>query len=261
MLAKEVRKGVFVYTGLSGQLAAFKHLEVIANNLANMNTTGYRSERILFEKALTRETTRISSGAFDSDINQPTNLKTDEYVGIRGSFTDFSEGSIESSGNPLDVAIQGLGFFVVNGPDGARYTRSGNFRLDTSSRITTQDGLPVQGTGGDIVASGADIQITNEGEVLADGKSVGKFRIVQAGPNDLERAAGMLFKPKAGAEITELTGVRVQGGAVEGSNVNAVRELTDMIMASRIYDSFTKVSESSSKMSEIRNQKIGSTQG
>ena len=84
---------------------------------------------------------------------------------------------------------------------------------------------------------------------------------VGATPNDLERAAGMLFKPKAGAEITELTGVRVQGGAVEGSNVNAVRELTDMIMASRIYDSFTKVSESSSKMSEIRNQKIGSTQG
>lgn len=252
---------MFVYTTVSGKLATFKHLEVIANNLANMNTVGFRSERILFEKALTRESARVTAGAFDSDIQKPTGLKTDEFVGIRGSFTDFSQGAIEMSGNPLDVAIQGKGFFVVSAPEGDRYTRAGNFRLDESNRLTTQDGFPVLGSGGTITVNGGNVQITNEGEIMVDGKSQGKLRVVEIEAKNLERTSAMLFSLKSGGQVTEASAVRVQSGAIEGSNVNAVRELSDMIMASRIFDSFAKAEEANSRMTDLRNQKIGTSQG
>lgn len=250
-----------MYTALSGQLAAFKHLEVIANNLANMTTNGYRAERILFEKALTQEQQRSVGGALSSDVQQPSDLKTDDYVAIAGSFTDFAQGPVDQTGNPLDVAIQGKGLFVVNTPDGERYTRAGNFRLDTSNRLVTQEGDPVQGTSGDITINGHDINITGEGAVLADNKEVGRLRIVEIRPQDLSREPNQRFKLHDGASVQEVQNVTIRAGAIEGSNVNAVRELTDMIMASRIYDSFQKAQDANSKMSDLRNNRVGSTQG
>lgn len=250
-----------MYTALSGQLAAFKHLEVIANNLANMNTTGFRSERVLFETVMAKTRSVQTGGNFKSDIQQPGALDTNNYVGIRGSFTDFTQGTVDSTGNPLDVAIQGKGLFVVNTKDGERYTRAGNFRLDTSNRLVNQDGDPVQGTSGDITINGTEIVINGEGDITVDKKYVGTLRLVEAKPQDLTREEKQLFKLRPGGSVSEVTNRTVRAGAIEGSNVNAVRELTDMIMASRIYDSFQKAQEANARMTDLRNNHVGSVQG
>jgi flagellar basal-body rod protein FlgF len=252
-----------VYTSLSGQLAAFKHLEVIANNLANMNTTGFRAERVLFEKALTQEHMKMGGSAFKSDVSQPSELKVHEYVGIKGSFTDFGQGSIETTGDPLHMAIQGPGFFALQTPDGERYTRAGNFRLDDTNRLVNQEGFAVQGSNGDIIIpnNANEIQITDEGDILVDKNSVGRIRVVDIDNGLLQRESRMLFKPTEGAVVADVANFTVRSRALEGSNVNAVRELTDMIMASRVYDSFTKTNEANSRMNEMRNQRVGSTQG
>lgn len=249
-----------MYTTLSGQLAAFKHLEVIANNLANMTTTGFKSERVLFEKALTEEHAKISGGAFKSDIQKTGNLDVNDYVAIRGSFTDFTQGPIEMSGNPLDVAIQGKGFFVVSTPNGERYTRAGNFQLDQNNRLVTSGGHPVQGSSGDIIINGSDVSISNTGDITVNGQSVGKLRIIDVDGKTLRREAQQLFYTEGG-NAEEVANPSVQSKALEASNVNAVRDLTDMIMASRVFDSFQKAQEANSRMSELRNSRVGSTQG
>lgn len=250
-----------MYTTLSGQLGAFKQLEVIANNIANMNTTGFRAERALFEEALVRQHAPVRAGGLKSDISQPQDIQATHYVGIRGTYTDFRQGYVDNTGDPLHVAIQGEGFFVIQTPEGERFTRAGNFQLDPSKRLTTKDGYPVQGNGGDIVINGTEITISGEGEVVVDKEVVGKIRIVTAESEFLQREPGQRFKLAPGGTQQEVTSVQVRQGAVEGSNVNAVQELTDMIMAQRLFDSFQKAQEANSRMNELRNNRLGSTQG
>lgn len=234
-------------------MAVFKQMEVIANNLANMNTAGFKSEKLVFEKALTDQ--RGPTGSLRSDISEPGRLRTEEYASINGTYTDFSQGSIQSSGNPLDIAINGEGLFVVLTPDGERYTRSGEFRLDANGRMVTHDGAAVQGTGGDIVITGGQPTVSNNGTVLVNGESVGQLRLVQ--PNEgtqLLRETKQRFYIEGGGSMSDVEQVQVRGGAVEASNVNAVVELTDMIMASRIFEAMESTNEASSNMSRARNR-------
>ncbi len=250
-----------MYTILSGQLGAFKQLELIANNLANMNTTGFKSENLLFEQALSSQQSLVSAGAMRSDVDQPSTLNANEFVGIRGSFTDLAQGPIEISGNPLDAAIEGKGFFVVSTPEGERYTRAGNFSLDATGRLVTPDGHAVQGSGGDITISGQTVKIEHSGNVTVDGVNAGTLRVVDIAAQDLERDQALRFKLRAGGSVQEVTNAHVMGGAIEGSNVNAVRELTNMIIVSRMYDSFAQARESSSSMSRELNDRVSQTRG
>lgn len=239
-----------MYTTLSGQVALFKHMEVIANNLANLNTTGFRAEKVLFEKMLAQQKNTT-----------PIKVSTDEFVHIRGAYTDFQQGPIEATGNPLDMAIKEEGFFVVQTAEGERYTRAGNFQLDAEGRLVTSRGDPVQGIGGDIVLEGASIKVTEQGDILVDGKAVDRLRVVQAESRFLVRDQAQLFKLIEGGFTLDAENPFVQGGALEGSNVNAVRELTDMIWASRLYESYQKVQESNNRMADLRNQSLGRIQG
>jgi len=249
------------YTALSGQLSAVKAMEVLSNNLANMTTPGFRAERIQFETVVSKEYSKLSGGTLNTDVRLPSYSAPASYVGVAGTFTDMSQGTIETSGNPLDVAIEGPGFFVINTPEGERFTRSGNFMLDTTGRLVTQEGHPVQGSSGDILINGSDVQITNAGEILVDQVQVAQLRIVDAQPGALLREANMMFRTAEGAVVADVDNVRVQGRALEGSNVNAVRELTDMITASRLFESFQKSQESASRMSELRNSRVASVTG
>lgn len=241
-----------MYTTLSGQMAAFKKIEVIANNLANMNTAGFKSEKLMFEKALKEQ--RSVESSLRSELPEPGRLDTDEFVNVRGTYTDFSQGSIKSSGNPLDVAIQGEGFFVLNTPEGERYTRAGEFSLDSAGRLVAQDGSTVQGAGGEIFIEGGQVTIEKNGGVLVNGETVGQIRVVQlAEGGQLMREAKQRFRLEEGA-VFDVANVRVQGGALEGSNVNAVLELTEMIMASRLFEAMESTNESSNRMSRARNE-------
>jgi len=249
------------YTALSGQLGAMKAMEVMANNLANMTTPGFRAERVQFETVVSKEYSKLSAGMTNTDVRMPSYSSPSSFLGIKGTFTDMAQGSIETSGNPLDVAIQGDGFFVVNTPEGERYTRAGNFRLDSTGRLVNQQGHAVQGSSGDVLINGSEVSINGAGEILVDQVQVAQLRVVNAKPGSLLRESGMLFRVAEGQVVADVDKIQVQGGALEGSNVNAVRELSDMITTSRLFESFQKSQESGSRMSELRNSRVGSVNG
>ncbi len=247
-----------MYTNLSGQIAAFKNLEIISNNLANMNTTGYKAERALFEKTLQNQDAVLTT-SLRKDIRLPNNQFTENFTAIKGTFTDLTPGNLENTGNPLDAGVNGKGFFVVQTPQGERYTKAGSFSIDAQGRLVTQSGHPVQGSGGDISIGAGLVTIAGDGTVNVDGKSAGKLRIVELDPSQTTREAGQLFAASGG--VTDVEAPIVVGGALESSNVNAVRELADMILTSRLFESFKSAQEAQSRLSQLRNEKIGSTQG
>lgn len=248
-----------MYSTVSGQLAVFKQLDVIANNLANLTTTGFKAEKVLFEQALNKHTVSASA-SLDKDVAPPDNFRGEEFVKIRGSRSDFTQGPTEITGNNLDVAIQGEGFFVVQTPQGERYTRAGNFKLDASNKLVTQTGYPVLGQGGEITIQGANVSVSDNGAIIADKQLVGNLRVVKLDGLQTRREASQLFQLREGATPEEVTTISVKGGALEGSNVNAVRELTDMILASRLFESFQKSQDAGGRMAQARNQYLG-TQG
>jgi len=196
-----------VYTSISGQVAVSRQLELIANNLANMGTVGYKSERPLFEKVLASHDPLLSS-SLRKDIAAPNPFQTNEFASLKGSFSDLSQGPIEMTGNSLDVAIDGPGYFVVQTSQGERYTRSGNFKLDGENRLVTQTGQTVMGSGGDITISGSNVSVANDGSIVVDGKEVGKLRLVTFDANAAQREAGQLF---AASSVSEITDPKVQG--------------------------------------------------
>lgn len=236
----------FVFTAVSGRDAVFKQMDVIANNLANMNTAGYRAEKVIFEAVMA-----------DKDSQGSSQLNTDSFVSISGSYTDLSQGAIEMTNNPYDVAIDGPGLFAVQTPDGTRYTRCGEFSRDSSGRLVTQSGHPVLAGGGEINLGNHKPHIEQNGDVVVNGEVIATLQTYTAEPGDLEREAGQLFKLKDGAAAQPVANVKVQGGALESSNVNAVRELTDMIYASRLFEALEKTEQSSGKMTQARNQIFG----
>jgi flagellar basal-body rod protein FlgF len=244
------------WTSVSGQDAVFRQMQIIANNLANMSTAGYKSERLIFEQALTNS--RTPEASLKAEVAEPNPFQSSYYTGVSGSFTDFTEGPIENTGNPLNVAIQGKGLFVVTTPEGEeRYTRAGEFSLDASGRLVTPQGLVVQGQGGELNLSGGPVSIQGDGTVNVGQQVVGKLRVVNAESDAFEREASLLFKLKEGQSVEDLQNVNVVSGAVEQSNVNATRELTDMIMAARTFESLQKSRESESRMSRARQEAFG----
>lgn len=247
-----------MYTAVSGQSAVFKQLEVISNNLANVDTSGYKAERMLFEKSLKEEQNLQTS--FQSDIKEPSHLNPNEFVEVRGTYTDMEQGPVQQTGNPLDAAIDGPGFFVVQTENGERLTRNGSFQLNENSELVNQSGHPVLGAGGQIqVPNGSEVQIQPDGGITANGQSVGNLRVVDVGTSTLSRERGQLFKVPEGEQAMDFAEVSVTPGAIEGSNVNAVRELTDMIYTSRLFDALQKGQESSGEMNRNRNQTLGTT--
>lgn len=235
-----------MYTSTSGQSALFKQMELIANNLANANTAGYKAENVLFEKVMK-----------DKQAG-PGKLDPNEFVSIRGSYTDLSEGSMKSTGNPLDVGIQGKGFFVVQTPQGERYTRSGEFSLNEQGQVVTQAGHTVLGRGGAITISGGNPEVATDGTIKVNGQTVDRFRLVDLEGVDLERESAQMFRATNGTPI-DLPEFEVVGGAIETSNVNPVKELTNMIYASRMMEAMNKTHEASGRMTRARNQVLGRT--
>ncbi|AXS41210.1 flagellar basal-body rod protein FlgF [Breoghania sp. L-A4] len=218
--------------GLTRQTALMRKLDVIANNLANLNTTGYKGQNLIFEEYL-------MPVAEASEF--PRRDETLSYVHDYQSFHDFSTGSITLSGNPLDVAIEDEGFFVIETAQGERYTRSGNFQTDTEGQIVTSDGRPVLGDGGPITLGPTDTAITiaRDGTISSENGVRGKLRIVRfEEPQAMQNQGDNLF---TGENPIDVDSPRLSQGAIEGSNVRGVVEMTRMIQVTRDYQSITKM--------------------
>jgi len=222
-----------MYAALTGNIAAMQKLDILANNLANVNTTGYKRDRFQFESIL-------------GTVNNPTaNAAPLTAAPVHSNLiqqTDFSAGGVQQTKNTLDFAIDGSGFFVVETPEGRRYTRQGNFHLDQTGRLVTADGHSVMG-GGPITISGGRVDVDGEGKIFVDGGQVGTLDIVDfPKPYQLEKVGSALFAPTnaQAAPQPASTASVVKQGFLENSNVSAVLEMVQLIETARYFDSCSK---------------------
>jgi flagellar basal-body rod protein FlgF len=220
--------------GLSRQMVLERQMDVVANNVANVNTSGYKADKSLFEEFL-------NSGAHeDNFVGRDRRVS---YVQDRGTFKDFSQGAAEQTKNPLDVAIDGGGFLVVQTPAGERYTRDGALQIDNQGRLVTAVGNPVLGNSGPIVFQPTDkeINIASDGSVsVLEGinridSDRGKLRVVRfADVQKLLKEGSNLYSAGEGAAQPDTT-TRIHQGFIEKSNVNSVTEMSRMIEVTRSY--------------------------
>src|ERR1039457_3873379 len=226
-----------MYTALSGNVASQQRLEALTNNLANVNTAGYKKDRVIFESMLAN-VKNPSQGA--GTPTEQTALSDVKLV------TDYSAGSLRQSGNSLDVALEGEGFFVVNTPEGRGYTRQGNFSLNGGGQLVTAEGYPVVGNGGPVTIKGGAVVIDASGNISVDGNKVATLAMVDfPKPYPLTKAGNSVFKlDGSGAGEQPAKNIKVRQGCLEESNVNAIQEMAQLIETSRYYDSCVKAVQS-----------------
>ena len=227
-----------MYAALSGNMVAMRKLDVVANNLANIGTAGFKKDRIMFESLLEKA----------ASPNQTADRMD----------TDFTVGPAKETGNSLDLALEGDGFFVVNTPQGPAYTRQGRFHLGTNGRLLTSEGFEVQG-GGAITLSGGKPDIDAKGRISVGGKEVGTLDIVDfPKPYALKKAGNTLFVPadeQTAAQPAKTT--RVQQGFLEDSNVNSIQEMTQLIETNRFFEACQKVIKSYDEMKDKAVNELG----
>ena len=221
-----------IYTALSGAIAQQYALDVAANNAANVNTTGYRGDRPVFEEVLAK------AGAGRA----PDVLR---WVQASDTATTRSEGISRATGNPLDIALHGDGFLVVQTANGERYTRAGSFFAGPGGELVTQDGDAVLGDSGPIVLPSrhATVSFGTDGSIKADGASAGKLKIVKIDADvPLRKEGGALLRLDADGFVPQQDdSTEVMQGYLEGSNVHAIGSVTEMVTVSRSFDAFQKI--------------------
>ena len=227
-----------IYVAASGALLQQMRLDLLTNNLANANSPGYKADTPIFR--IPQETSEMAGQtAQNPDLRQSLS----PYAPPFDSRIDFSAGGLKQTGNALDVAIVGPGFFAVETPDGEQYTRKGSFVVDADGTLTTPDGYPVIGQGGPITIDGSQVQIDDAGNISADGEETGQLKVVTfERPQLLEKRGDALFAANDPTNPPqELEAVSLSQGYLELSNVNAVRTMTQLIETTRIFETYQKV--------------------
>ena len=217
---------------VSHQAALRRQMETIAHNVANMNSTGFKAERMMFVDHLVR-----NPGG--DQLRDPKLSFVRDVATVR----DLSSGHMQHTGNPLDLAIEGEGFFVVQTPDGDRYTRNGRLRIDDTGQVVTDHGLPLLTSGGQPIvlsATDTDIAISRDGTVSSENGVLGRFRVVRFdNPQTLRMVAAGLMASDGAPE--EMNTPRIVQGMLEGSNVEPIVEMERMISVHRAYESTQKL--------------------
>jgi len=216
----------------SGMRARLEALDLAANNIANSGTTGFKLDRESYNLYVAPE-------AIDPESPAPTTLPV-----VERNWTDFTQGSLEATGNPLDLAISGPGFFAVNGPGSTLYTRNGSFRLSSAGVLTTADGYAVREAGGGTIQLQPDVpfEITPGGAVRQAGVNVGQVAVVDFGrPQALAKFGGNYFQAvDASAAPQPVAGTQVAQGKVEQSNVAAPESAVRLIGLMRQFEMLQK---------------------
>jgi flagellar basal-body rod protein FlgF len=235
------------YSALSGAIAREQNLNNISANLANVSTTGYKKSRVSFESIL--------RGA--QQIKQANGIN---YSRIRENFTDFSAGPIKETDSPLDLAINGDGFFKVQGPNGTLYTRKGDFTLDAAGRLLTSDGKQVLDDANTPITipntNTNRISISSMGVVsvldnLGAQSEVARIGIVNVDdPLKLTKEQDTTFSLKDGAQEVPIGRPEVIQGSLEVSNVNMTAEMADMINNQRTFETYNKLLKSYATIAE-----------
>jgi flagellar basal-body rod protein FlgF/flagellar basal-body rod protein FlgG len=230
--------------GLSRQMTLQRQMDVVANNIANINTTGFKAERTLFQEYLS------PSAREDNFVGRDRRVS---FVQDRATMHDFTSGPMEQTKNPLDVAIDGKAFLAVQTPAGERYTRDGGLQINSQGQLVTVSGAPVLGTSGPIVfqQTDHDINISQDGTVtVLEGTNRidsvrGKIRLAAfAQPQQLVKEGSNLYSAAPGVTAQPATNVKVNQGFIERSNVNSVSEMSRMIEVTRAYTELSSMLQS-----------------
>ena len=233
---------------LSRQIALQRQMDVVSNNMANINTTGFKAVSILFDN-YEMPVARASEFAYPDQAL--------EFTQDWATINDLSGGPILDTGNPLDLAINGDGFFAVQTSEGERWTRAGSFGVDPTGTLVDYNGNPVLTELGPIrfEPEDTDITISANGTIITSQGGKGKLRLVEFdNVQALERVGDNLF---AGGEPTPALNSRVVQGAIEKSNVSGIAEMTEMIRVTRAYESLASMMQRQDDMRRSAVQRLG----
>ncbi len=253
-----------IYSALSGAMAQSQRLDTIANNLANANTPAFKRDQNVFKEYLTAnekppEVIRVPR--IPASIESFYDLQGGDkgYVDNVGSFTDHSQGGVKVTGNPLDLAIEGRGFFEVLTPQGVMLSRNGAFKVSSDGFLVNAQGHPVlaEGTAEPenrrIQIQGGRVTVSYAGDVIDRNANVAKLSVVDTSDVDsLQKMGSSLFtiRPNFDAVLFPSDQYKIHQNSLETSNVNVVKEMTDMISASRTFESNQKAIKAFDQMSE-----------
>lgn len=252
-------------TGLDAQS---ERMRVIANNLANVNTTGFKRDRATFE-TLAYQTMTAPGAPSSADNRYATGLSLGSGVEMTGTARVNTQGSLTTTDNPLDMAIEGDGFFQVTMPDGTiGYTRAGNFNLSAEGQIVTADGMPLQPAiqvpeGAQSVTIGADGTVSAQIPGSTEPTELGKIQLARfINPAGLIAKGSNLYAESAASGAPQIGDAGLDGrgtirqGMLESSNVNVVQELVDMIETQRAYEVNSKMISATDEMLRNANQQL-----
>jgi len=252
-----------LYSAASGMQSQQMNLDVISNNLANVNTTGFKKSKIEFQDLL-YQTTRAAGSEQGGGNQLPTGLSIGHGSRPVATAKIFTTGELSHTGEQLDIALQGDGFFEVQLPDGTRaYTRDGALKLASDGRVTTSDGLVVQGGFQPIPAGTTDVSISASGDVTTKGSSgTQSFKVTLVrfvNPAGLEPVGRNLYRETPASGTPEIGNAgengfaSMQQGFLEMSNVKVVEEMVNMIVAQRAYEVSAKAVQASDEMMGLAN--------
>ncbi|HTV16396.1 MAG TPA: flagellar basal-body rod protein FlgF [Acidobacteriaceae bacterium] len=201
-----------------------QELDTIANNLANASTVGYRAQENVFGSILA-----TAGNTNGSALSQAVNT----YGILSGTTLDLSQGALQKTGNNLDVAIEGSGYFVVQTANGPMYTRNGSFQISAHGQLVTSAGDAVMGEDGAIAMPPGVVSISSDGTLSSGGAVVGKLHIVEFAPNTQLTSMGGSYYSAPAASVQKATQSTVQQGMLESSNVNSITSMVDLVTAQR----------------------------
>lgn len=218
-----------IYSSASGMIPRALKQEVFANNMANANTVGFKKDRVFLHQLR-----QVQDGLM-TDLEWKVPM-------VDGVYIDFSQGFMRQTERPLDVAIEGDGFFVVLAPEGERYTKDGEFALTQEGVLVNKNGHSVLSDSGPITISGDDISISADGTISVDESEVAKIRIVDFDkPYDMTRVNyGYLAPANEEIQAINAENYEVRQGYVEESNVNIIEQMVDMLVSFRAYEAGQK---------------------
>lgn len=229
-----------IYSALSGAIAQERNLSVVANNVANVSTHGYKADRVAFNEALAQQAQA-----------QPERSVSMRYAALNRVQVDTSAGGLEVTGRPLDFALLGDAYFTVRSGGGDQFTRAGGFLTDASGVVRNHRGDALLVEGGPQRPEGVELTIPQgtrtitvgeDGTINADGQSLGKLRLrTFARPEDMQKVGSTHFIPQAGITPLNAGDVQLVQGSLETANLNAVQGLNEMITLSRSFDALQRV--------------------
>jgi flagellar basal-body rod protein FlgF len=242
------QSAVMAASGLRSRIQA---LDMLSNNLANANTSGFKLDREFYS-------------LFSGDAEGANGEASPQMPNVKSQWTDFSQGTLTQTKNPLDLALTGEGFFVVNGPSGPLYTRNGSFQLSNTGVLTTPDGYTVAGTGGAPIQtqSNATIQIQPDGTIQQDGNTLGQLQIVDfANLRALSKIGNSYFVNSNPSVPPTASQATVNQGTLEESNVGPAELAVGLVGVMRQFEMLQKAVMTTADMNKQALQEVAKVVG